>query len=206
MIVIYFLFLILAMIRSFEEKTRLFEQVLYAFGMFVLTALIGIQLGGKGYQTSEFLNLRNFGFGFGGFLLFYSLMMIVVVIVKSLYAKTKYIKINKITGEVEIMSSWLWGAVLGTILWGSVMFFCSRVGSFAIFIVKIKNITLSRIVSIVFLIFILGVPIYLTATYTKWTQKFINLGPIKRRIVKVQTAGNYQSDSDIARDDNFGEK
>lgn len=141
LLIIYTLILILAMIRYGLEKIWFVEHLFYSLGIFFVTLLIGMQLSNKGYESSSsksFLAMRNFGMGWGGCLLFYSMIMIIIFVIRCLAVKTKYVQINKEMNTVEIMSSWLWGTVLGAILWGSIMFISLGIGSLMYLIGQIK--------------------------------------------------------------------
>lgn len=83
---------------------------------------------------------------------------------------------------------------MATILYGLMAFFALGIGSSQILLEKILSITVRRIIAVPSLIFIIGTPMYLISTYTKWVQKFINTEPRKSKIVEVQTAGDDQED------------
>lgn len=187
LMIVYLVVVILAMIRYGLEKTWFIEHLVYTIGMFILTAMMGMQYGAHGYDTNQYYGIRNIGIGWGGGLIFYSVMMIITFLIRCLIVKTDYVQVNKKTGEVEIMGSFLWATVNATIWWGLMMFFFGAIGSLMLKIGQIESLTVRRIITIPFMIFVLGAPIYLTASYTKWVQKLINVGPLKKRIVKVQT-------------------
>lgn len=208
LLAIYLIILVLAMVRGALEETWFVESVGYTVGVFIVCGLIAMQLSSLGRKSSDFLAQINFGLGWGSFLLFYSLMLIIVLIIRCLTAKTEYIQINKKTGKVELIGSWLLGGITGAIVGGSITFFVLGLGPFTKFLGNIiTNITVRRVTALPILLTVLGSPYVVIIFYTKWIEKVLNIGPIKRRIVKVQTTGvNDQivlkNSSELKEDDN----
>lgn len=186
LLAIYLIILVLAMVRGALEETWFVESVGYTVGVFIVCGLIAMQLSSLGRKSSDFLAQINFGLGWGSFLLFYSLMLIIVLIIRCLTAKTEYIQINKKTGKVELIGSWLLGGITGAIVGGSITFFVLGLGPFTKFLGNIiTNITVRRVTALPILLTVLGSPYVVIIFYTKWIEKVLNIGPIKRRIVKV---------------------
>ncbi|WP_297820335.1 hypothetical protein, partial [uncultured Lactobacillus sp.] len=80
----------------------------------------------------------------------------------------------------------------GTYLWG-IIFAWIGLATFLIIKGKPDNPNFSRLLGLIWLIAFFTIPFIVIKNYTKWIQGLINLGPIKRRIVKVQTAGVVQN-------------
>ena len=198
LLAIYLIILVLAMVRGALEETWFIENLGYTVGVFIVCGLIGMQLSFLGRKSNDFLAQINFGLGWGSFLLFYSLMLIIVLIIRCLTAKTEYIQINKKTGKVELVGSWLLGGITGAIVGGSITFFVLGLGPFTKFLGNIiTNITVRWVTALPILLIVLGSPYVVIIFYTKWIEKISNLGPIKRRIVKVQTAGVVQNSAEF---------
>lgn len=167
------------------EKQNFVCNLVLNLAIIVVAVIICIQFAAYRY---DYLKDNN-GFWiapifFGILELSYSIILTIILIIRASLVKTGYIAVEK--GRVSLLTSYLWGSVTTAVLWGNLTFFIGMAGYLETF--KLKGI----LIGIVLLLLMFGCPLYIISQYPKWVEGIMNIGPIRRRIIKVQSKNTVE--------------